>query len=326
MREIGGFLELEIKQGSEQYHKNAIALNLARNAVKYLLLSKKIKKIYLPYFLCDCIEIMLVGIDIIYEKYHVDECMIPQIEKRMDDNEIILIVNYYGQLQQEEIFDFKRKYGNIILDNTHAFFEKRIDGIDTVYCARKYFGVPDGAYLYSDKIFPLSLEKSDMADCYEHLVGRHEGGAERYYSAFRTFETRMNNEDLKEMSTCARLILSNVDYDKIQKTRMKNFKYLHGKLKGINLLSIKNEKATYMYPLRIGRASTIRKKLISKKIYVPILWPNVLDDASISECELYLVKDILPLPIDQRYTEKDMKYIVDCIYDCASDFEGIGNI
>ena len=56
MKEIGGYFELESDYIDNSYHKKAIALNTATNGLIYLIKSKNIKKIYLPYYLCDCLE------------------------------------------------------------------------------------------------------------------------------------------------------------------------------------------------------------------------------------------------------------------------------
>lgn len=44
----------------------------------------------------------------------------------------------------------------IILDNTQSFFQKPISGIDTIYSCRKYFGVPDGAYLSTNILLMMN--------------------------------------------------------------------------------------------------------------------------------------------------------------------------
>jgi len=49
--------------------------------------------------------------------------------------------------------------------------------------------------------------------------------------------------------------------------------------------------------------------LVAKKIYVATLWPNVLElDGTL---EKDYAENILPLPIDQRYSTKDMRLIID---------------
>ena len=52
----------------------------------------------------------------------------------------------------------------------------------------------------------------------------------------------------------------------------------------------------------------IKKELAAKKIYVPTLWPNVLDLEDSLEKDF--AENILPLPCDQRYDAEDMEMII----------------
>lgn len=54
MKEIGGYIELDTYTGA-MLHEKAIALNCGRGALEYLCEAKMIRKLYLPYFLCDSI-------------------------------------------------------------------------------------------------------------------------------------------------------------------------------------------------------------------------------------------------------------------------------
>ncbi len=46
-----------------------------------------------------------------------------------------------------------------------------------------------------------------------------------------------------------------------------------------------------------------------EKIYIPVLWPDVFKICRAGDLEYDMAENILPLPVDQRYTEKDMEYI-----------------
>jgi hypothetical protein len=50
--------------------------------------------------------------------------------------------------------------------------------------------------------------------------------------------------------------------------------------------------------------------LIKEKIFVATYWPNVFDWTLPDSMEYYLAKNIVPLPIDQRYNLDDMQYMV----------------
>jgi hypothetical protein len=52
-----------------------------------------------------------------------------------------------------------------------------------------------------------------------------------------------------------------------------------------------------------------RIELAKLKIYVPTLWPNVLNETEVDSIEYTYVTNILPIPCDQRYDIEDMKYL-----------------
>lgn len=309
MREIGGYLEFEHFNGRE-YHENAAALNLARNAVAYLAKEKNYQKVYIPYFLCGCIRAALQENAIDVSCYETDEHCKPVLGELQGEHEAVLVVNHYGQLGRDEIDSYFRKWnGRVILDNTHDFFADRVPGVDTVYSARKYFGIPDGAYLYAEKLVQKEFPRSGSYDRVRHLVGRYEKRADDFYGDYLRSEELLDGEGLKEMSPLSRNILRGIDYGEVRKRREGNFLYLHKKLSGINLWKLKDEPGTYMYPLWVGNGFQLRKELQKSKIYVPVLWPNVMRERRPSDLEYRMAANILPLPIDQRYTLEDMEYL-----------------
>ena len=52
------------------------------------------------------------------------------------------------------------------------------------------------------------------------------------------------------------------------------------------------------------------------KIYIPTLWPSVFELTTKEDIEYKMAENILPLPIDQRYTIEDMEYIVEAVLKC----------
>ena len=67
-----------------------------------------------------------------------------------------------------------------------------------------------------------------------------------------------------------------------------------------------------MYPFYSKNPAKLKEKLISNKIYVPTLWPNVLEQNK-DEIGYDYALNIIPLPCDQRYGEVDMKKIIKII-------------
>lgn len=312
MKEIGGYFELEKTSiPSGEYHKNTIHLNLGRNALVYLIRAKKIKKIYLPYFLCDSVENVCLKEGVSVSKYHINSSFEPILDTEIEKDEYVYVVNYYGQLSNESIRKLQKKYKHIIIDNVQALFQKPIRSVDTIYSCRKYFGVPDGAYLYTDQV-SLSLDKDNSSERFAHLLGRKEEGAQKHYQNYVNNELLLNNLSLRLMSKETQDILGSVDYNRVRERRNKNFTYLNKELRKLNGLSIKRVSAAFCYPLFLSNGSELKQYLIKNKVYIPTLWPNL---KGLNDYERSLVADLLPLPCDQRYTIKDMEYIVKLIKD-----------
>lgn len=309
MKEIGGFLELELNHGLE-FHERGIALNSGRNCLRYLIRARKIKQIWLPKLLCSAISDTCLEekVEVLY--YSVDEKLRPVLTEIKDLEDWVYLINFYGQYSSDEIVSYAKKYKNLIIDNVQAFYTKPIEGLDTIYTCRKFFGVPDGGYLYTDSRLSETLRKDESYDRLTFLAGRLERSASEFYSAYRENEQRIDELPLGKMSIVTQNLLRGIDYDQIKNVREQNFSYLHEHLRSINQLELRLLDGPYIYPLLVKGGAEIRKSLQKKKIYIPTLWPNVLEDLTRGEIEYGLAENILPLPCDQRYGEREMEYIV----------------
>ena len=310
MREIGGYIELDTYRGKMLYD-DALKLNCGRNALEYLIRTKNIKKMYIPKFMCDSNDEVLKKMNIECHYFSIGLDFKPVIENREED-EWLYLVNYYGQLSNDYI---KALGKNVIVDNAQAYFQEPIKGYDTVYACRKFFGVPDGAIVYADgKLDGLKRDES-----FEHmhfLLGRFERTASEFYGEYVGNNERFWYEELKLMSKLTENLLHAIDYDFVKERRTENFTYLHEQFKDINRLKLSVPDGAFMYPLYIENGAEVRKKLQVKKIYIPTLWPDVFNLCKPDELEYDMAKNILPLPIDQRYDVEDMKYIVEEVCKC----------
>jgi hypothetical protein len=315
MKEIGGYFGLEQLINNE-YHKDLIALNTGRNALLFLLKAKNIQKLYIPYHLCNSISYMLKKYEFHFEYYHIDADFNPTFNKKLCEDDYLYIVNYFGQLTNDKVICLKQKYGKIILDNTHAFFQKPIDEIDTIYSCRKFFGVPDGAYLSTNSVLEEVIEIDISKDRMTHILGRFEGSASDYYSSFQENDASFRYEPLKCMSKLTKNILGAIDYQKVKNIRDENYAYLDSKLSKMNKLPLVNPEGAFAYPFYLENGVEIRKKLIEKSIYIPTLWPNVLEDMTEGTIEYDYAANILPLPCDQRYGKDDMRNVIEVVLKC----------
>lgn len=312
-KEIGGYFGLE-QFHNKEYYPGLVAVNTARNALIYLIKAKNIQKIYLPYFLCASVAKVCERESCDYEYYSISKDFLPIFDKELRENEFLYIVNFFGQLSQQYVQTLKQRFENIILDNVQAFFQKPVKGIDTIYSCRKFFGVPDGAYLATMTLLEEKLEVDISKDRMEHLLGRFECGASEYYEKFKENDNSFVDLPLRYMSRLTHNILGAIDYKKVQKRRNENYKVLASFLSKKNKLSLMEPQGPYCYPFYCENGMEIKKSLARKGVFIPTLWPNVLGLEGTLEKEY--AENILPLPCDQRYDEIDMKHIVEELLIC----------
>lgn len=312
--EIGGFIEFPSYTG-ELYHENAIALNSARNCLAYLIEAKKIKMIAIPKFLCASVGDVCNNYNVRVNYYSIGENFLP-IEYECAEDEWFYLVNYYGQIGNDQIEGFKREKGHLIIDNVQAYFQMPVQNVDTIYTCRKYFGVPDGAFLYTDTIIQRELELDKSTNRMLHLLGRFEESANKYYSNYTDNEELFERLPLRKMSKLTENLLRSIEYSTVKKIREENFLYLKEEFDNLNKLNVKFTNAPFMYPLYLQNGWMVRKKLQERQIYIPTLWPDVFDMCQESELEYDMAKNILPLPCDQRYSLDIMRYLVKEVRTC----------
>ena len=315
MKSIGGYFSLELPLINGNYiHNKGIYLNSGRNALEYILSSiPNIHCLWIPYYTCDVILEPLKKMNIPYHFYSINERLEMVSEIELDENEYLLVTNYFG-IKDTYIKELAFRYGkHLIVDNAQAFFTEPIENIKTIYSPRKFIGVPDGGIAYIENGFDTSnLERDISYNRCSHLLKRLDLGAENGYLDFRENSHSLVNQPIKKMSELTSYILHHVEFDSIKKQRRKNFIQLHRELSGINKLNIPELESfacPMVYPFYVSTDS-LKKRLIEDKIYIATYWPNVLEWRKSDDTEYILTNRILPLPIDQRYGEDDMERIL----------------
>lgn len=311
MKEIGGYIELDTYRHTI-LHEDALLLNCGRNALAYLLEARGIKKLYLPYFLCDSVVNVCrkYGVEVV--NYHIGDKWLPK-NVNLDNDAWLYIVNFYGQITKEDLTRLVDEYQNVIIDNAQAYFEAPLSNVDTLYTCRKFFGVSDGAVLYTNSKLERRLEIDESFNRIHYVLGRYERLASEFYAEAAKNNDIFDNEPIREMSKLTRNLLRGIDYEYVKQIRTENFAYLHEKLKQVNNLNVHPVEGAFMYPLMLNDAMKLRKKLQQMKIYIPTLWPNVLEECKPDTLEYKFAADILPIPVDQRYGIEDMEYLVNIV-------------
>lgn len=311
---IGGYFELELPLRKE-YHKNAIRLNTGRNCLEYILRAKGYKSLYIPYYTCEVLLEPIEKLGTRYEFYHINSqfeiCNLPIVK----DDEALLYTNYFGMKQAYVEFLVEKFGSHLIVDDTQAFYAEPMIGIDTFFTCRKFFGVADGAYLYTDILLDEEFETDESYNRMSHLLKRIDIGAEQGFADFRTADDGLDNQPIQRMSKLTQRIMQSIDYESAAKKRRENYMMLHAALGGENnlRLPLEEDAVPMVYPY-LSPEKGLREKLIENKIFVACYWPNVLDLTSKDDIEYILACQMQPLPVDQRYGEEEMNRIIEIIH------------
>ncbi|MBQ6204744.1 MAG: hypothetical protein IJK46_11705 [Prevotella sp.] len=311
---IGGYFELELPN-REEYHKNALRLNSGKNCLEYILRCRKYRKVYIPYYTCDVILKPFQKLGIAYQFYHINLNFEIADDIRLEECEALLYTNYYG-LKQGYVDELASNYGKqLIVDNTQAFFAKPVEGIDTFYTCRKFFGVSDGAYLYSDAEQPIKdLKQGVSYNRIEHLIKRIDLSPEEGFNDFRQADESLAEEKIMLMSHFTQRVMQSIDYKAIIKQRIGNFQQLHASLGESNLLQVELDNASVpmIYPYMTERKN-LRNNLIYSKVFVARYWPNVLEWTDKGSVDYNLAENTIPLPVDQRCGNNEISKIINII-------------
>lgn len=315
MKEIGGYLEMETFLG-EEYYPDLHKLNLGRTALVWILSHIKHDRLFLPRYICETVIESAQNAGYKCVLYSLDENLQPVWinDEEPGGDDIFYLVNFFGQLAHEDIVSYKKRYSNLIVDNAHAFYTKPVEGTHTIYSARKFFGVPDGAYVATD----INASEEDLAfdrsvERVIYLVGRMEESANRYYMRSKEEEASFSFEEPKQMSLFTRNILRGVDYEAVKKKRCDNYETLKKLLPGENPFNRRDPECPYVFPYYYEDGINLRRYLIEKKIYIPTLWDYLIDELHRGSLEYDWSANLLCLPVDQRYDESDMNVIAKAI-------------
>jgi len=323
---LGGFFELELPLGEHYIHKDAIALSTGRSCLCAILNYLRPKRCLLPFYSCDAVvdPFRKFGVDV--EFYEITDTMAPARYPELGPDDCLLYVNYFG-LKRDEAERLLPLYGaRLIIDDTHDFFfEGGYRNAWSFTSARKYFGVPDGAYLS----IPQGVKAADVVPeetpvfvdiSLQHGLKRLLGRQQEAFELFQEYEARLPCE-LYRISKYSRCILSHIDFAQARTTRRKNFETLAKALDGMNCLNatLPDQAIPFAYPFLPAHAIE-RKRFFERKIYIPTLWPELLQtDVSGFLVSRRLAKDLLPLPVDHRYGTSDMMRVISATNEIVRD-------
>lgn len=319
--EIGSFIEMQFTKGREYFsnQRDIARLNSGRAAIFHAFLLTGCSVVWLPYYQCETVRDFLKTKGVSLKYYHIDTHFNP-IDLSPSDNEAVILVNYFGIMSQNRIFELSKVYKHVIIDNSQAFFCQPLKECYNVYSARKFIGVPDGAYVVG---IGADMQVDTYEQCYSSdtavfLLQRIEYGCEgKTYKSRMQNEKRIDSEDILKMSLLTRTILDGTDYEFIIMKRKENFAAARGFLDNINKINIDtyfdSACVPMVYPLLVDNDKLL-DVLLKAKHFQGHWWGYLTKEMPESSFEYELSKYIIPITIDQRYTKDDIKSVVDVVY------------
>ena len=319
-REVGGYLELERFSG-RAYHEGAVALNSGRGCLAYLAELRGIRAMWVPDYMCGCVPAYLSKIGVEVLTYRVGKGMLPDYGSlEVSVGEWMLLADYYGQLREGDVARaLEASGGRLVVDETQGFFREPWEGADTFYTCRKWFGVADGAYLATSDGARLGRElpRDESHARMGFVLGRFERPASEFFAEASANNDVFAEEPAKLMSPITENLLRAIDYEAVKARRGANWDRFDFALKGSNCLTLHKTDGSFMFPFFCKDAQKVRKKLQEQKIYIPCLWPDIGQGGRASSFAEELSCSILPLPLDQRYREEDVDWVVSALIDCG---------
>lgn len=239
---IGGEFEISpelLKKTDSQtnYFGAEYLFSSGRTSLFYILVNEPADKVYVPDYVCPCVDetVKTAGKNII--KYHIRQNLIPEIPET-DEKVIFLLINHFALCEVDStVEEIKLKMPNavIVLDDVQALWDlKNEHKVDYAFSSfRKWLPVPDGSPVKTLK----KLNVPDLVSNY-FVVNKVIGSLLKYYRDYEEindnnylsfFENGENEIDTKwncRTSSFSMNILNNIDYEHVRKSRRENFLYL----------------------------------------------------------------------------------------------------
>ena len=314
-KEIGGYMELEHFQGREMY-PDLLKFNLARTAFVWLLKNLKHERVFIPRYICNSVPDSAAGAGFNVVFYSLDQNLEPVFKDNEEPGpeDIMYVVNYYGQLTYAQMGSYCQKYKNLIIDNAQSFYTFPVPHAHTLYSPRKFFGLSDGAYLSTniqEPIDDLPIDRS--SDRFSYLLGRFEDNARDHYGDMLKASEEFDNITPKRMSLLTENTLKAIDYQDVRRKRLDNYTTLSRLLPNKNTFNRVLPDCPFAYPYYCKDGVRLRKYLAGKNIFVPTNWSYLRGMPELDDLAYDWSCNILPLPVDQRYSEKEMHMIADAV-------------
>ena len=289
---------------------------------------KDCRTVAMPSWCCDSMVKPFVdgGIKVCFYPVYFDESLIQAVRL---DCDVLFVMDYFGYT--EKLPDLSGYKGVILRDVTHSIFSAAYSDADYYFGSlRKWCGVWTGGYAWAKDNRRLGVKMN--ADSYGYTELRkaamnlkseyiNDNNTDKsYLHGFNEAEEILENIGIVPAARRDVDAALKLDVQFIRNQRRRNAQVLRSAFPDwLFFREMKDEDCPMFVPVLVpnGKRNSLRRHLIDNKIYCPIHWPvseyHLGEKHELEDRVEKIYANELSLVCDQRYSEEDMKRIVDVI-------------
>lgn len=313
--------------------ENVLFYDSGRSAIKALISIIRKGKILLPSYLCksvvSCFQDFRIDYYLVNEQFEIN---IESLESKLDKTvTAVYIMHYFGVLQKAEVLccikQRQEEFHYIIIeDTTHSFLTKKCTIGDYQVCSlRKWFAIPDGGILYSRKPFmpdnncrqcnPNSAKILEAMLLKQMYIENKANTNTLYRRIFAQQEENLDRqESVYALSEISSVILECTNLNTVIRQRKRNWNYISKNLRTPYVLPvyrrISDDTVPFAFLIKTENKDSFKNYMAENKIYCAFHWPVETEEQQKILVNLELQEHILSLPIDQRYGQEEMEYMI----------------
>lgn len=333
MREIGSeFWEVPVSQKTNSiFPKNTQWFLSGRSALKAIIQDLgACKTVAMPSWCCDSMiqPFLDAGIEVKFYPVYFDNALVEDISFNCD---ILFLIDYFGYTSPT--VDTADYGGVIIRDVTHSIFSHSYTDAQYYFGSlRKWCGVWTGGYGWSSS--GGAFDYTQQADDYGYVALREQAMNQKriyigamqecledahldkdYLRIFEEAEACLDNAQI--LPACNRDVelAGKLDSEFMRNKRRLNAEILRQEVADwLIFRDMKDTDCPMFVPVLVpdGKRDELRRYLIDNSIYCPVHWP-ISPIHKLDNRERFIYENELSLVCDQRYTEDDMRRIVEKI-------------
>ncbi len=290
-----------------------------------------LRVVYMPALSCHSMWQPFADAGFEIRFYPIDEAFLPRPTIAKGERAVLFVMLYYGATDLDYVRSVVRAYPDCVTvaDVTHSCFDAAAydTGCDyTVISMRKSIGIVNGGVALSAK---RELEQPAYEPNAFTQLRRKAFDEKLRYGVCKSAECKQNYRAMfaaaeHEIDAATRIVgadaqsvaqFADCDVAQIASARKANYRALYRaieRIDGVQPLTppdLADRGAPFSLPIAVRDRDAVQRRLAQRGVYAPVLWP-LADAARATDAFAAKVeREMLSLPIDQRYAYDDMSDI-----------------